>query len=110
MTATWSVEVRPSGLTFDVADGEETVFQAAARAGLLWPTVCGGNGSCGTCFSEVLEGLEHCSPIGPLEHETVTQVLRQPAQTRRRLVCQLRITGPITVQRRGVRPSEPVQP
>ena len=47
--------------------------------------------------------------VGVLEHETVTQVLRQPAQSRRRLVCQLRITGPITLVRRGVRPSDPVE-
>jgi 2Fe-2S ferredoxin len=87
-----SVEVRPSGLRFDVGDGE-TVFAAAARAGLKWPTVC--------------DGAEHCSPVGPLEQEVFDTVLHQPLRDRR-LVCQLRVTGPVTVLRRGVRPLDPV--
>jgi 2Fe-2S ferredoxin len=97
------VEVRPAGLRFEVA-GDETVFQAAARAGLRWPTVCGGNGTCGTCVSGVVEGAEHCSPPGAQERETLRDVLRQPLSAARRLVCQLRISGPVTVMRRGVRP------
>jgi len=101
-----SVEVRPSGLRFDVGDGE-TVFAAAARAGLKWPTVCGGNGSCGTCVSTVVGGAEYCSPVGPLEQEVFDTVLHQPLRDRR-LVCQLRVTGPVTVLRRGVRPLDPV--
>jgi 2Fe-2S ferredoxin len=104
--ATWPVEVRPAGLRFDVT-GDETVFAAAGRAGLRWPTVCGGNGTCGTCVSAVTDGAEHCSPIGALERETLTDVLRQPADGGRRLVCQLRVTGPLVVTRRGVRPSAP---
>jgi 2Fe-2S ferredoxin len=98
-----TVEVRPSGLHFDVAAGE-SVFAAAARAGLRWPTVCGGNGTCGTCVSTVVEGDEHCSPVGDLEQETFAVVLRQRDRQDRRLVCQLRITGPVTVSKRGVRP------
>lgn len=97
------VLVQPSGVSFDVRP-DETVFQAAARAGLRWPTVCGGNGSCGTCVSTVLEGAEHCSAVGPLEQEVFDTVLHQPLRDRR-LVCQLRVTGPVTVLRRGVRPT-----
>ena len=104
----WPVEVRPAGVSFAVAAGE-TVFAAAARAGLRWPTVCGGNGNCGTCLSEVVEGIENCSPRQALEVETLTNVLRQHGHPARRLVCQLRITGPVTVVRRGVRALEPVQ-
>jgi 2Fe-2S ferredoxin len=103
-----AVEVRPSGLRFEVGDGE-TVFAAAARAGLRWPTVCGGNGSCGTCVSTVVDGAEHCSPVGPLEQEVFDTVLHQPLRDRR-LVCQLRVSGPVTVMRRGVRPAEPANP
>ena len=106
--ASWPVEVKPAGFRFEVADGE-TVFAAAARAGLRWPTVCGGNGSCGTCASTVTAGTEHCSALGPLERETLGTVLRQPADGGRRLVCQLRISGPVTVLRRGVRPAPPQQ-
>lgn len=104
---TFPVEVRPSGLHFEVA-ADETVFQAAARAGLRWPTVCGGNGTCGTCVSTVIDGDEHCSPVGAHEQETFAVVLRQRDRQGRRLVCQLRITGPVTLSKRGVRPKSPV--
>jgi 2Fe-2S ferredoxin len=107
--AHWPVEVAPAGHRFDVAS-DETVFAAAARAGLRWPTVCGGNGSCGTCASTVTGGAENCSPIGPLERETLATVLRQPTDGGRRLVCQLRISGPVTVLRRGVRPAASTPP
>ncbi len=100
------VVVVPSGLQFEVEPGE-TVFRAAARAGLRWPTVCGGNGTCGTCLSSVVTGTEHCSPPGPLERETFETVLRQAVRPERRLVCQLRLTGPVTLRRRGVRRQQP---
>ena len=97
------VTVQPSAVSFAVRP-DETVFAAAARAGLRWPTVCGGNGSCGTCCSEVIDGHGACSDIAGLEAETLANVLRLPLDGKRRLVCQLRLNGPVTVRRRGVRP------
>jgi 2Fe-2S ferredoxin len=97
------VTVRPSGVSFAVTSGE-TVFAAAARAGLLWPTICGGNGNCGTCCSQIIDGRDGCLPIGEHEFETLSTVLRAPTDGSRRLVCQLRIETDVTVQRRGVRP------
>jgi 2Fe-2S ferredoxin len=97
------VTMRPSGISFAVNSGE-TVFAAASRAGLQWPTICGGNGNCGTCCSQIIDGHDGCSPIGEHELETLSTVLRAPTDGSRRLVCQLRIETDVTVQRRGVRP------
>ena len=95
------VAVLPSGVELDVGDGED-VFAAAVRLGYRWPTVCGGKGTCRTCFVEVDEGAENCSPMGPLEREGI-QALRRPVDGRTRLACRLRVAGPVTVTRRGVR-------
>jgi ferredoxin len=100
------VTVQPSGVRFAVGTGE-TVFAAAGRAGLRWPTICGGNGNCGTCCSQIIEGQDGCSPIGEHEFETLSTVLRAPTDGSRRLVCQLQIKTDVTVQRRGVRQSLP---
>lgn len=101
MTVTHRVAVRPSGAELDVRDGED-LFSAARRLGYRWPTVCGGKGTCRTCFVEVDEGVGNCSPVGPLEREGI-QALRQPVDGRTRLACQLRVAGPVTVTKRGVR-------
>jgi ferredoxin, 2Fe-2S len=101
VTVTHRVAVRPSGAEIEVLDGED-VFSAARRLGYRWPTVCGGKGTCRTCFLEVDEGAENCSPVGPHEREGI-QALRQPVDGRTRLACQLRIVGPVTVTKRGVR-------
>jgi ferredoxin, 2Fe-2S len=96
------VDVAPSGLQFPVAP-EETVMDAAHRAGLHWPTVCGGNANCGVCMSTVLAGDEYCAPIGAEERETLARVARG-AVGANRLVCRLTVNGPVHLRRRGVRP------
>lgn len=102
---THTVAVRPAGLELEVHDGED-LFSAAQRLGLRWPTVCGGKGTCRTCFVQVEEGADNCLPVGPLEREGI-EALRRPVDGRTRLACQLRVAGPVTVTRRGVR--RPVQ-
>jgi 2Fe-2S ferredoxin len=98
---THTVAVRPAGLEMEVLDGED-LFSAAHRLGYRWPTVCGGHGTCRTCFVQVDEGADNCSPVGPLEREGI-EALRRPVDGRTRLACQLRVVGPVTVTRRGVR-------
>lgn len=93
--------MRPAGIELAVEDGE-TLFGAAVREGYRWPTICGGQGTCRTCFVRIQEGTEHCSPIGPLEEEGI-HALRQPLDGSVRLACQLRVTGPVTVTKSGVR-------
>ncbi|MGH3629739.1 MAG: 2Fe-2S iron-sulfur cluster-binding protein [Sciscionella sp.] len=93
----------PAGIDIEVADGE-SLMAAAERQGYRWPTVCGGQGTCQTCFVEVLGGADSCSKIGALEHEGIA-ALRRPTDGGIRLACQLRILGNgVTVLKRGVRP------
>ncbi|KAB2340379.1 2Fe-2S iron-sulfur cluster-binding protein [Actinomadura rudentiformis] len=99
---TGTVVVQPAGVEIVVEDGE-SLMRAAERLGYRWPTICGGQGTCRTCFVQVDEGLAHCSGIGGLEREGIA-ALRRPVDGRTRLACQLRVTGgPVTVTRRGVR-------
>ncbi|MFF7946384.1 2Fe-2S iron-sulfur cluster-binding protein [Streptomyces griseorubiginosus] len=98
---THRVTVSPSGVELDVHDDED-LFAAAQRLGYRWPTVCGGQGTCRTCFVQVDEGAENCSPVGPLEREGI-QALRRPVDGLTRLACRLRVEGPVTVTKRGVR-------
>ncbi|WP_449351030.1 2Fe-2S iron-sulfur cluster-binding protein [Streptomyces shaanxiensis] len=58
---THRVAVRPLGVELEVLDGED-LFTAAQRLGYRWPTLCGGKGTCRTCFVQVDEGAENCSP------------------------------------------------
>lgn len=100
MTAT--VIVRPAGIELELADGEP-LLRAAERHGYRWPTICGGLGTCRTCFVEVDEGRESCSDIGGLEREGI-EALRRPVDGRTRLACQLTVSGgTVTVVKRGVR-------
>jgi ferredoxin len=48
------VHIQPSGLAFDACD-DETLLQAALRAGLSIPVSCR-NGTCRTCRCTVLSG------------------------------------------------------
>lgn len=97
-----TVRVLPSGVEIEVRTGE-SLMAAAERQGYRWPTVCHGLGTCRTCFVEVLDGAECCSPMGPLETEGITG-LRKPLDGATRLACQLRIPeGEVSVLKRGVR-------
>ncbi|KQW07312.1 ferredoxin [Streptomyces sp. Root369] len=98
---THTVAVRPSDVEIEVRDDED-LFSAAQRLGYRWPTVCGGKGTCRTCFVQVEEGVENCSPVSPLEREGI-EALRRPVDGLTRLACRLRVEGPVTVTKRGVR-------
>jgi ferredoxin len=95
------VTVLPLGVTVDVPE-TEPVMASARRQGLWWPTVCGGDAECGSCWAIVEEGWEHCGEMG--EAERLRLALGMKAnEPRARLACQLRISGPVTVNRRSVR-------
>jgi ferredoxin len=99
------VRVEPKGYEFEVAD-REPVMAAAQRAGYQWPTICGGEASCGACVLTVPDET-NCSPMQPAELAMI-EALGPPAVDRgiRRLACQLRVTGDVVVTKRGVRPAE----
>lgn len=96
--------VTPVGAALDVTRGE-SVFLAARRHGWTWPTVCGGLGTCRTCYLAVRSGEENCGPIGELEQEGL-EALGRPLDGSFRLACQLHVHGPVVVERRGVRREE----
>ncbi len=105
---TGRVHVEPAGADIDVGDGE-SVMHAAERQGYRWPTVCHGQAICTTCFFEVVEGAENLAPVQPLERAALSQSpLTQLAAGHVRLACQARVTGPVTVRKRGVRPAAEV--
>jgi ferredoxin len=96
-----AVTVVPVGVVVDVTE-PEPLMAAAQRQGLWWPTVCGGDAECGSCWVIVEEGAEHCGPMG--ERERARLALGMKAnEPRARLACQLRVLGPVTVNRRSVR-------
>lgn len=98
-----TVRVMPAGVEIEVDDGE-SLMSAALRQGYRWPTVCGGLGTCRTCFVEVRVGVEKCSPMSQLEAEGIA-ALRKPVDGETRLACQVRISGgEVTVHKSGVRP------
>lgn len=104
-TATNPATVTPAGVTIDVPEGT-AVMLAAIDAGFSWPTSCGGNAQCGTCVSQVTGGADNCVPMETEETETLERVLVGTPIADRRLACRLMITGPVQINKRGVRPVE----
>jgi len=96
-----AVTILPVAATIDVAD-DESVMAAARQQGLWWPTICGGDAECGTCWVIVEEGLERCSEMGETERARLALGMKAN-EPRARLACQLRVRGPVTVHRRSVR-------
>jgi ferredoxin len=96
-----SVEILPIGLTLVVPDGE-TIMSVALANGWRWPNVCGGEAACGVCVLEVQQGMENASPIGRDEAVRLA-FIRKADKPGARLACQLRVSGPMRVLKRGAR-------
>jgi 2Fe-2S ferredoxin len=94
------VTVMPLGVAISVDDGE-TVFHTAVDAGYTWPTVCGGEGSCRTCYMRVLEGADNFEEPDDWEQEGLEDL---PPDPQLRLACQARVHGDATVRKAGVKP------
>ncbi len=99
-----SVDILPVGLTVMVPDGETIMFTALA-SGWKWPNVCGGQATCGVCLLEVQAGMENASPIGRDEAVRL-DFMRKADNPALRLACQLRVSGPMRILKRGARPLE----
>jgi ferredoxin len=102
------VHVRPSGAVIAVRPGE-TLMTAARRQGYRWPSICGGEASCTTCFVQIVEGRDAVLPMEQPEY-TALELLRQKFAAdpdRVRLACQLHVQrGGVVVLRPGVRRQE----
>ena len=88
-------------MVIEVQSGE-SVLAAASRQGYRWPSVCGGEAMCGTCFVRVTDGAEHTSQLRDAER-TRLRLVGKGNDTTARLACQMRVTGPVSVFKRGVR-------
>lgn len=84
------VSVEPSGTTVYVLPGTPLV-EALAGAAITLDMPCGGEGTCGKCRVQVIQGAE---PPGPAEHRLLTpDELHQGF----RLACQVRVVAPMRV-------------
>lgn len=81
-------------------------MDAAHDAGLFWPTTCGGQGICTTCACTVEDGADNLDTMGRGELKTLTTDLSEATVRARRLrlACQARVSGDVTLTKRGVRP------
>ena len=100
------IRIEPSGIEVTAVEGE-SVMAAVRRHGLHWPTVCGGNGTCLTCYLVVVDGGEHFLPAGPAEEKAITEITRSFGHRGEpiRLACQANISGNVVVSKYGVRPA-----
>jgi ferredoxin, 2Fe-2S len=94
------VRVEPGDHSITV-DAEESLLAAALRQGYRWPTLCNGVGQCTICFVKMIAGTEHVTPAQPQERERLEDCGRTDPDIR--LACQMRVHGPITVFKRGLR-------
>jgi len=69
----------------------KTMLSIAGELGVRVSQVCGGDGACGTCRIEVVEGWDHLTP--PTPDETYKE-LEEPY----RLSCQSKLTGDVVVK------------
>ena len=81
----------PSGRTVHALPGT-TILEAAARAGFIIHTPCGGGGKCAKCLIRIRSG--HCPP---LEKESAILGEARIAEGFR-LACQSRISAPVTIE------------
>jgi 2Fe-2S ferredoxin len=95
--------LEPAGFSF-VAFHGEPLMRAAQRAGVRWPTVCGGKAECGVCFVEVLPDSIGASPAQPVEIDRLSHIFAKTSRGGRlRLACQLRVESDLHVFRQFVR-------
>ena len=69
----------------------KTLLSTAIQMGISISHVCGGDGACGTCRIEVIDGWDHLTP--PTPDETYKE-LEEPY----RLSCQAKLMGDVIVK------------
>jgi 2Fe-2S ferredoxin len=95
------IRVSPSDVSFDVAEGE-TVYSAAVRQGIRWPSICHGDAECGICYMVVTAGEDNLSEKSKQEADRLALGLKAK-EPKARLACRTRLNGDAVVERRGVR-------
>ncbi len=106
------IDVEPSRVSFEI-HADETVMAGALRNGYSWPTICGGQGSCGTCVALILAGQERLSPMQAREEMSLRVVASTLPSTLPgsgqcwRLACQTKVSGDVRLRKIGVRKLHP---
>lgn len=101
--AVHEVVVEGSGLTLSVRT-DETIFDAAKRQSISWPTICEGRAQCSRCYMKVLSGAENLSQMQEKERKALTELRgTESVSDGERLACQTKVTGPVVVYKRSVR-------
>jgi ferredoxin, 2Fe-2S len=95
-----AVRVMPLDIEIDVLEGE-TLMAAARRNALHWPSVCNGQGNCTACYVKIEAGIDNASAAHQQERERLNFAGRRDPSFR--LACQLRVSGPMRVSKKGVR-------
>ncbi len=95
------VTLQPSGLQFDVEEGE-SVLAAALRQGYVLPYGCR-NGACGSCKGRIVEGTVD---YGTYQKKALTD--EEKAQGKA-LFCQARPLGPLAIEARTVGAAKDIQ-
>ena len=88
-----TVRCEPSGREVRVAH-ESNLLDAVLQTGLGLGQSCDGVALCGFCRVQVLEGVDHLSPMGDGERKILAA---QRAGENERLACCARISGPVTI-------------
>ena len=76
------------------AEAGEPLMQCLLRAGLPVASSCQGDGVCGKCRVQIVEGLANLSPVQALE-EMLIERYKIPSSMR--ISCQAKVLGDITV-------------
>jgi len=84
-----TVTFKPFEITREIPAGE-SLFSAAAAAGVTVATRCGGKGACGLCRVKIVEGAEHLSAFTRTEERHLGTVY---FITKERLACQAVVHG-----------------
>ena len=88
-----SVQFSPSSARVQVVEGS-TLHAAVLRAGLPIASACGGDGLCGRCGVQILDGGERLSPETDGERSAKQRNRIEPTL---RLACQARVEGDVVV-------------
>ena len=86
------VRFEPSGVTVMVSSGT-TLLEAARRAGFTMGSVCGGQGECGECWVQIIEGQ-----VTVMAYESTRPSRIDFNVDTDYLACCTRVAGPIKVR------------
>jgi 2Fe-2S ferredoxin len=81
-----NMTVMPINKTVPAAEGA-TILQAMLAAGILGPSTCSGEATCGSCHVFVVEGRKGLSKVQRLENERLDSLVGVGSKSR--LACQV---------------------